>query len=324
MSSIFGKEKLIMNKNIGKPNLTVFSETLIELGKENPDLFVVTSDSRGSGKLVPFGEALPDQIVEVGIAEQNLVGIAAGLASAGKTVFAVSPASFLTARALEQIKNDVAYAGNNVNLVGISSGVSYGALGATHHAIHDYAVLRCINNLTVVAPGDNFEAREAVRAAAKFPTPVYLRFGKRALENVHPPDEEFALGKAITVREGTEAAIIASGETLYPALAAAELLAGEGISCRVVSMHTLKPFYTEAVLKAAKECGAVVTVEEHSVYGGLGEACASVLARSAVRGRFEILGFPDEYLVNGSQLEMYEHYQLSTGGISTAVKKMLH
>jgi transketolase len=312
-----------MEKVIGKPNLTVFSETLVDLGKENQNLFVVTSDSRGSGKLVPFGEAFPDQIVEVGIAEQNLVGIAAGLASAGKTVFAVSPASFLTARALEQIKNDVAYADNNVNLVGISSGVSYGALGATHHTIHDYAVLRCINNLTVVAPGDNFEAREAVRAAAQLESPVYLRFGKRVLEDVHHPDEEFVLGKAITVRDGTDAAIIATGETLFPALEAADLLAGEGISCRVVSMHTVKPLDTEAMLSAAKDCGAVVTVEEHSVFGGLGEACASVLARSAFRGRFEIIGLPDEYLVNGSQLEMYEHYGINSAGIQETVKRLL-
>ena len=154
--------------SLGKPNLEVFAETLHGLACENQNIVAVTSDSRGSGKLGPFGQTLPDQIVEVGIAEQNLVGIAAGLASVGKTVFAVSPACFLAARSFEQIKNDVAYSDNPVTLVGISAGVSYGALGSTHHSLHDFAALRAVNNLTIIAPADNFEAREAVKAAAEF------------------------------------------------------------------------------------------------------------------------------------------------------------
>jgi transketolase len=162
-----------------KANLEVFSSTLQELAENDRNIIAVTSDSRGSGKLVPFGKKYPKQIVEIGIAEQNLVGVAAGLASAGKTTFAVSPACFLTARALEQIKNDVAYSDNPVKLIGISAGVSYGALGSTHHSLHDFAALRAINNLIVAAPADNFETEQAIKQAAASNKPFYLRFGKK-------------------------------------------------------------------------------------------------------------------------------------------------
>jgi transketolase len=171
---------------LGKPNLDVFCETLLALARQDGDVLVVTSDSRGSGRLAPFAAALPGQIVEVGIAEQNLVGVAAGLAAAGKTVYVVSPASFLTARALEQIKNDVCYSDRPVKLVGISAGVSYGALGATHHSTHDLAVLRAIENITIITPADNLETAQAIKAAAAMEHPVYLRFGKRPVPHLHP------------------------------------------------------------------------------------------------------------------------------------------
>src|SRR5204862_2967822 len=166
------------------PNLEEFADTLLALAQQDRNVLAVTSDSRGSGKLGPFGQKLPDQIVELGIAEQNLVGIAAGLASAGKIVYAVSPACFLTARSLEQIKNDVAYSDNPVKLIGISAGVSYGALGSTHHSLHDFAVLRAINNITVVAPADNYEKAEAIMLAAELDKPVYLRFGKKNMTHL--------------------------------------------------------------------------------------------------------------------------------------------
>ena len=188
---------------LAQANLEVFSATLLELARENPDLLVVTSDSRGSAKLAPFAKAVPGQIVEVGIAEQNLVGVAAGLAAAGKTVFAVSPACFLTARSLEQIKNDLCYSDRPVKAVGISAGVSYGALGSTHHSLHDYAVLRAIHNITIVAPADNFESREAVRAAAQLPAPGYLRFGKKRMPHLPRVDGGSALGRASRARPAT-------------------------------------------------------------------------------------------------------------------------
>src|SRR3954468_12958351 len=170
--------------NMGRPNLEEFADTLLEVARADRNVLAVTSDSRGSGKLGPFGQALPEQIVEVGIAEQNLVGVAAGIASAGKIVFAVSPACFLTARSLEQIKNDVAYSDNPVKLVGISAGVSYGALGSTHHSLHDFAVLRAINNLIIVAPADNYETSEAIRQAAAMTKPVYIRLGKKNMPDL--------------------------------------------------------------------------------------------------------------------------------------------
>ncbi|MCB0197936.1 MAG: transketolase family protein, partial [Anaerolineae bacterium] len=197
---------------LGRANLEEFGSLLITLGQQDRNLLVVTSDSRGSGKLGPFGKALPDQIIEVGIAEQNLVGVSAGLAASGKKVFAVSPACFLTTRSLEQIKNDVAYSDQPVKLIGISAGVSYGALGTTHHSLHDYAVLRAINNIDVVAPADNFETREAIKTALEHTRPIYIRFGKRARPHLHQPDAKFEVGKAITVMDGDDVTIIATGE----------------------------------------------------------------------------------------------------------------
>ncbi len=307
----------------GKPNLEVFAETLAELAEKDRDVIAVTSDSRGSGKLVSFGEHFPGQLIEAGIAEQNLVGISAGLASAGKKVFAVSPGSFLTARALEQIKNDVCYSDNPVNLVGISAGVSYGALGSTHHAIHDIAALRAINNIVIIIPADNRETRWAVRSASEIDGPVYIRFGKKPVFHLHSPDADLELGKAATVRDGGDVAFIATGETVWRALKAAEKLGKEGVGCRVLSMHTVKPLDTEAVVNAGKECNAVVTVEEHRVSGGLGEACAAVLMQAGVNVPFKIMGIPDEYTVSGSQEEILEHYGLSPAGLSKQAKELV-
>jgi transketolase len=308
---------------MGKANLEVFAGTLQELATETCDIVAVTSDSRGSGKLGPYGQALPDQIVEMGIAEQNLVGVAAGLASVGKTVFAVSPACFLSARSFEQVKNDVAYSDNPVTLVGISAGVSYGALGTTHHSLHDFAALRAVNNITVVAPADNFEAREAVKVAALLQSPVYLRFGKAPLYGL-PTDSAFAFGSVRLIRPGNDAAFVASGETVIHALLAAAFLEETaGWQCRVVSVPTIKPLDTDAILAAADECGAIVTVEEHMINGGLGEACAAVLAQSGLSPNFKIVGIPDEYTVTGSQADIFRHYGISMEGLAETMRDLL-
>lgn len=312
----------------GRPNLEVFAETLQELARYDPQVVAVTSDSRGSGKLGPFAKAFPRQILEMGIAEQNLVGVAAGLASTGKRVFATSPACFLTARALEQIKNDVAYSDNAVTLVGISAGVSYGALGSTHHSLHDFAALRAIHNLIIVAPADNLEAAQAVRLAAAIEKPVYLRFGKAALYGLTPPGHPppaVALGKARLLREGPDIGFIATGETVIHALlAAASLEQRHGLRCRVLSMPTIKPLDTAAVLETATRCRAVVTVEEHMVHGGLGEACAAVLAQAGpLPCRFRIVGLPDEETVTGSQADIFRHYGLSMEGLSATALGLL-
>lgn len=308
---------------LGQPNQIVFSETLLEYGRQDADIVIVTSDSRGSGKLVPFGEELPNQIVEVGIAEQNLVGISAGLSFSGKKVFAVSPACFLTIRSLEQIKNDVAYSDRPVRLIGISAGVSYGMLGSTHHAIHDYAALRCVNNLDILAPADNHETRQALKAIIDYPRPVYMRLGKKPMVNLHSPDTPFEIGKAITIREGSDVTFIATGEVVSRAVEAAELLAKDGISTRVISMHTLRPFDRQALLTAAADTRALITVEEHSVHGGLGERCASILMEQGIQLSFKIVGIPDEYTITGSQFDIFDYYGISGEGLAATANQLL-
>lgn len=304
---------------MGRPNLDEFAATMLMLAQQDRHVVVVTSDSRGSGRLVPFAQALPEQLVEVGIAEQNLVGITAGLAAAGKKAFAVSPACFLTARALEQIKNDVCYSDVPAKIVGISAGVSYGALGSTHHSLHDLAALRAIHNLSLVVPADNFETRQAVRAAAMAAHPIYLRFGKAPMYNLYGNDARFELGRATMLRNGTDAAFIATGETVIHALLAAGKLAEIGLSCRVLSMHTVKPLDTEAVIDSGRNCRAVITVEEHSVHGGLGEACAAVLMQKGIVVPFRIVGLPDEDTVTGSQADIFRHYGITMEGLARTV-----
>jgi transketolase len=329
-------------------NLEVFAETLQKLAENDIQITVVTSDSRGSGKLVSFGQRFPEQIVEVGIAEQNLVGVAAGLASMGKKTFAVSPACFLTARSLEQIKNDVCYSDNPVKLVGISAGVSYGALGSTHHSLHDFAVLRAINNITIVAPADNFETEETIKAAASFDKPIYIRFGKKAMpvklntdfEDVptrintdkireNPCFEEsvqsvFKFGKGRVIRQGTDLTFIATGEGVLPAFEAAEKLSRENdIEATVVSMHTIKPLDTVLIAHLAENGSPIITIEEHSIYGGLGEAVGSFLMQNGFHNRFKIVGLPDDHTVSGSQNEIFEHYDISKSGLANTGLELL-
>ncbi|HEY1790169.1 MAG TPA: transketolase C-terminal domain-containing protein [Verrucomicrobiae bacterium] len=308
---------------MGRANLDEFAATLEELAKANSNIVAVTSDSRGSGKLAPFGKNLPKQIIEVGIAEQNLVGITAGLAACGKKSFGVSPACFLTARSLEQIKNDVCYSDVPAVLVGISAGVSYGALGTTHHSLHDLSALRAIHNISIIVPADNFEAREAVRFAAAAKRPVYIRFGKAATFNLHTPKTRFEAGRGMELREGNDIAFIATGETVVHASLAAANLAKRDLNCRVISIHTVKPLDTEIVLKAGRECRAVITVEEHSVHGGLGEACASTLLQAGICKPFRVVGIPDEDTVTGSQADIFRHYGISMEGLSEIALKML-
>ena len=316
---------VVESKTGAKANLEVFSSALQELAETDKDIIAVTSDSRGSGKLVPFGKKYPKQIVEIGIAEQNLVGVAAGLASAGKKTFAVSPACFLTARALEQIKNDVAYSDNPVKLIGISAGVSYGALGSTHHSLHDFAALRAINNLIVAAPADNFETEQAIKLAAASNKPLYLRFGKKNMPLLTEDENNtFEFGKGRVITKGKNLAFIATGETVYPALEAAEKLREEyGLEATVISMHTIKPLDYVLLKEVAEEADAIITVEEHSVYGGLGEACASFLLENQYQKPFKIVGIPDEYTVTGSQVEIFNHYGISKEGLTETALNLL-
>ena len=312
-----------MSNKTGRPNLEVFAETLLIEAKKNPNIMVATSDSRGSGKLVLYGKELPKQIIEVGIAEQNLVGVSAGLSAAGKKVFAVSPASFLTARSLEQIKADIAYSDHPVCLIGISAGISYGQLGSTHHSIHDYAVLRCINNISIVAPADNFETSEAIKQAVNFSSPLYLRFGKKPMMDISNENKDFKIGKAKFVTKGEDVLLIASGETVQRAYLAAQLLSEKNIHATVISMHTIKPFDAKTFLTESKKSKVIISIEEHSIYGGLGEQCASLLAQHNINAKFQILGIPDEYMINGTQSDVLDYYNMSPEKISNTVISLL-
>jgi len=312
-----------MSNKIGRPNLEVFAETLLIEAKQNPNIMVATSDYRGSGKLVLYGKELPNQIIEVGIAEQNLVGVSAGLSAAGKKVFAVSPASFLTARSLEQIKADIAYSDHPVCLIGISAGISYGQLGSTHHSIHDYAVLRCINNISIVAPADNFETSEAIKQAVNFNSPLYLRFGKKPMLDISNENKDFKIGKAKFVTKGEDVLLIASGETVQRAYLAAQLLSEKNIHATVISMHTIKPFDAKTFLTESKKSKVIISIEEHSIYGGLGEQCASLLAQHNINAKFQILGIPDEYMINGTQSDVLDYYNMSPEKISNTVISLL-
>ncbi|MAT85419.1 MAG: transketolase [Euryarchaeota archaeon] len=308
---------------IQKANLEVFAETLLNLAKKDKEIVVVTSDSRGSGKLTQFGKELPDQIIEVGIAEQNLVGICAGLSAVGKKVFGVSPSSFLTARSLEQIKNDIAYSNHPVTLVGISAGVSYGQLGSTHHSIHDLAVLRTINNISIVVPSDNFETRESIKEAVNYTSPLFIRFGKKPMLKIHNESDEFKIGKGVKIREGKDILFVTTGETAQRALLASEILYKKNISCSIINMHTIKPFDNDLFLDCLSNVKVLITAEEHSENGGLGEKCSSIISQSRIKIPFKIIGFPDEYMVNGSQSDVLDYYNMSPEKLAKIAEDLL-
>ena len=296
------------------PCRTAITDTLIEEGKKNKDLFVVTSDARGSVTLGKFADELPDQFVEVGIAEQNAVGVGAGLALAGKNVFVCGPACFYSARALEQVKVDVAYSKTNVKIIGVSGGVSYGALGATHHSLHDVAVMRTFPGMNVYLPSDRFQSEWLTRHLAATQESAYVRVGRNAVPDVYAETDTFEPGKARVLKTGGDMAIIATGETVYHALKAAEKLKEDGISATVIDMFTLKPFDKEAIIEAAKNTKCLLSVEEHSIFGGLGGAITEITSEHHPT-RVKILGIPDENAVHGKPLEIFAYYELDMQGI---------
>jgi len=305
------------------PNRQAMCEKLLELAETDRDIMVLTSDSRGSAAMAPFAKQYPEQFVETGIAEQNIVGIAAGLAHSGKIPFVTSPACFLSMRSIEQIKVDVAYSGTNVKLIGISGGVSYGALGMSHHSLQDYAVTRAIPGLTVVIPADRHETKKLTEALVKHDGGAYVRIGRNPVDDVYESEDyEFEIGKAVRLQDGEHLTLIAVGETVRVALDAAELMAKQGIRSRVINMHTIKPLDEEAILSAAKETGFIITLEEHSIYGGLGAAVAEVTSR-ACPVPVHILGIPDEPAIAGKTSEIFRHYGLSAENVLSIAQERL-
>ncbi|MDF2962574.1 MAG: transketolase [Paenibacillus sp.] len=304
-------------------NRQVLCDTLLELAKEDRSILVLASDSRGSASMLPFVKELPEQFVETGIAEQNIVGIAAGLAACGKKPWVTSPACFLSMRAIEQVKVDVAYSATNVKLVGISGGVSYGALGMSHHSLQDIAVTRAIPGLTVMLPADRHEMKRMTEALAAHHGGVYVRIGRNPVRDVYPSDEyPFEIGKAVTMREGSDITIIAAGETVRVALDTADALELDGIGCRVINMHTIKPLDRDAVIRAAVETGCVITLEEHSIHGGLGAAVAEVIIQSRPVP-MRIIGIPDEPAITGNTSEVFYHYGIHAENIRSIAHSML-
>ncbi len=297
------------------------TETLLELARRDARVYALASDSRGSVTLDEFARELPGQFVECGIAEQDAVGLAAGLASAGLIPFVCGPASFYATRAAEQVKVDVAYSHMNVKVIGVSGGVSYGALGGTHHAVQDVALMRAVPNLQVFLPADASQAAALTRALAASPEPAYVRVGRGAVPDVYCPDVTFEIGRAVKLRPGKDVALIACGEMVYHAAEAAKLLAAAGIGASVYDMASIKPLDEAAILEAA-ETGAIVTVEEHSVKGGLGGAVAEVICQKHPV-RMRILGLPDEPLYNGESKDVFAHYGLTAEGIAKAAKEVI-
>lgn len=299
-----------------------FTETLCELAEHDPRIVAVVNDSVGSSKLGGFGKRFPERLVNVGIAEQNMVGVGAGLANGGLIPFVSGAAPFLTGRALEQIKADLAYSNANVKLCGMSSGMAYGELGPTHHSIEDMAWLRAIANMTVIAPADPSETAQAVEAAASTYGPMFLRISRMPTPAVHDASYRFAIGKAARLRDGGDVTLIANGVMVARALEAAELLATEGVQARVLNMATIRPLDEAAIVAAAAETGAIVTVEEHTVFGGLGGAVAEVVVTHRPVP-MRILGVPGVFAPTGSATWLLEHFGLTAQGIHAAARELV-
>jgi transketolase len=299
-----------------------FSQSLENLAHDNSSIFMVCTDSRGSVTATSFAQKFPDRFIEAGIAEQNAVGIAAGLASVGKNVFVAGPACFLTARSYEQVKVDVAYNISNVKIIGVSAGVSYGPLGGTHTSLHDFAGMRALPNIEIFAPSDGIQTAFITEYLAKSSSPAYMRTGRGDVEAVYEQGETFEMFKSKVVCDGNDVTIIACGEMVYPAKQATEILKSVGIHARVIDMFCLKPADTAAIIKAARETGAIVTVEEHSIHGGLGELVCGVTAQNCPVP-VKIMGFPNmEYKV-GTSAELFRHYGLTSLGIADEAKELV-
>lgn len=304
-------------------NRQVVCDVLLEAAKEDKSIMALCSDSRGSASFSKFFEELPEQSVETGIAEQNLVSISAGLAKCGMKPYAASPACFLSTRSYEQCKVDVAYSNTNVKLIGISGGVSYGALGMSHHSAQDIAAMSAVPNMRVYLPSDRLQTECLVKALLKDEKPAYIRVGRNAVEDVYEErNVPFEMDKATFVTEGEDAAIIACGEMVKPAADAAALLKGQGISVTVVDMYCVKPLDEDAILKAAANAKAVITVEEHAPFGGLGSMVSQVVARECPRKTIN-LSLPDAPVVTGTSKEVFAHYGLTAQGIAEKVAEAI-
>ncbi|MEG2349685.1 MAG: transketolase C-terminal domain-containing protein [Hungatella sp.] len=305
------------------PNRQVICEVLMEQAKKDRDVVVLCSDSRGSASMTPFADAYPEQFVEVGIAEQNLVSIAAGLARCGKKSYAASPACFLSTRSFEQAKIDLAYSGTNVKLIGISGGVSYGALGMSHHSAQDIAAMASVPNMRVYLPSDRHQTRCLIEALLLDEKPAYIRVGRNPVEDIYEENQvPFLMDRATVLAEGTDVALIACGEMVRPAKEAAAQLKSQGITAAVVDMYCVKPMDRESLIRVANSVRAVVTIEEHAPYGGLGSMVSQIVGANCPK-RVINLSLPDAPVITGTSQEVFDYYGLNAEGIVKTVKELM-
>jgi transketolase len=299
-----------------------YGQGLIELGEKNPNVVVLTADLAESTRVEEFGKKYPERFVECGVAEQNMMGIAAGLALSGKIPYVSSYAVFSPGRSWDQLRVSVCYTQANVKVAGAHTGISVGPDGATHQALEDIAIVRVLPNIVVEVPCDVHEARKTTLASADHKGPFYFRFGREKTPIITTAETPFEIGKVITLRDGDDVSIVACGPLVYQSLLAAEQLATEGISARVINNHTIKPIDKLGLAKAAKETGAIVTVEEHQITGGLGGAVAEALGES-YPVPIERVGMPDTFGESGNPAELYEKYGMSISKIKEAAKSVI-
>jgi len=305
------------------PNRQAICEVLMDRAKEDKNIVVLCSDSRGSASMTPFADAFPEQFVETGIAEQNLVSISAGLAKCGKKTFACSPACFLSTRSYEQAKIDVAYSNTNVTLIGISGGVSYGALGMSHHSAQDIASMAAIPNMRVYLPSDRHQTKKLIESLLLDEKPAYIRVGRNPVEDIYTQENcPFEMDKATVLQEGSDVAIIACGEMVRPSLDAAALLKEQGILASVLDMYCVKPLDETAVRNVAELAKVVITVEEHSPFGGLGAMVAQTVARVCPKKVIN-MALPDAPVITGTSKEVFDYYGLNAKGIADKAVKAL-
>ena len=303
---------------------SAFNETLLEIARNDPRIFMILADI-GYGEIEPFAKEFPNRYFNVGVAEQNMTGVACGVAMEGNIAITYSIANFPTIRPLEQIRNDVCYHNANVKIVIIGGGLAYGALGVSHHSTEEIAIMRALPNMVVMAPCDLSEARAATHAMIEYDGPVYYRCGYKDEPPIHKGEIDFKIGRAIQVRDGSDLTLIYCGTIGYNTILAADMLAESGINCRVISMHTIKPIDKEAIIAAAGETGAIVTVEEHNITGGLGGAVAEVLMDAGAGDcKFKRVAIPDVNLsLVGGQEWLEEQYGLSPNAIAEQAKKLI-
>lgn len=305
--------------------MEIYGMTLCDLGEKHPEIVGLTADLAKSTKIGRFGDKFPDRFFNVGIAEQNMFGIAAGMARAGLVPFASTFAIFTSMRALDQVHTDICYQNLNVKMIATHAGLSFGQAGSTHHCLEDLSIMRAMANCTVIVPADGIETANAIQAAYETPGPVYIRINRGFDRKLYDSMEYgYEVGKAVQLSDGTDLTVIACGSCAFQAVEAAKILNSvDGIKVRVLNMHTIKPIDKEAILKAVHETRRIITVEDHSVVGGLGSAVAEVMAESGKACAFKRLGIPDVFAIIGVHEDLLAYYKIDTNGIVESVRELM-